>query len=262
MSIDAFYGAVRRAPQTTDALLGGRVRREQVGELHLATRQRVHDEERSRAQDRCSSAPASRSRRSSRAPTRATRRSRGARRRRGRRRTRANVTARPAAGPRRAGRAASSSTRRSTLPPSRSRPPPPPPKSALNIAMRARNMIAIAMAAATDEIRMSRCRTCEISCASTPRSSSWFTTWSRPWVTATAACSGLRPVANAFGCCGGADVDLGHRHAGPLCEVAHDRVELRRFLLGDGLRAGGTHRELGRRTSRTRRRTRGPGAAR
>ena len=41
----------------------------------------------------------------------------------------------------------------------------------------------------------------------------------------------------------GADVDLGHRHVGALGEIAHDAVQLRRFLLGDGLRAGGLHRE-------------------
>ena len=55
---------------------------------------------------------------------------------------------------------------------------------------------------------------------------------------------GLRPVAKALGCAAGADVDRGHRHVGPLGEVADDRVELRRFLLGDRLGAGGRHREL------------------
>ena len=45
----------------------------------------------------------------------------------------------------------------------------------------------------------SRWATCESSCASTPSSSCGSSRSSRPWVTATAACLGLRPVAKALG---------------------------------------------------------------
>ena len=48
-----------------------------------------------------------------------------------------------------------------------------------------------------------------------------------PWVTQTTAWCGLRPVANALGCCGGREVDRRHRLARPLGEVADDGVELR-----------------------------------
>ena len=61
----------------------------------------------------------------------------------------------------------------------------------------------MATEAATDVMRMSRLPTWLISWASTPRSSSQSSTWRMPWVTATAACSGLRPVANALGCISG-----------------------------------------------------------
>ena len=58
-------------------------------------------------------------------------------------------------------------------------------------------------AAAIDETRMSRFLMWANSWASTPRT--WFSgMWrSRPTVTATAACFGLRPVAKAFGCSDG-----------------------------------------------------------
>ena len=55
-------------------------------------------------------------------------------------------------------------------------------------------------AAATEPMRMSRLRTWASSWARTPRSSSQSQICKMPWVTATAACSGLRPVANALGC--------------------------------------------------------------
>ena len=48
-------------------------------------------------------------------------------------------------------------------------------------------------------IRMSWLRMCDSSWASTPSSSTRFIFSSRPVVTATAACFGLRPVAKAFG---------------------------------------------------------------
>jgi hypothetical protein len=47
---------------------------------------------------------------------------------------------------------------------------------------------------------MSRFRMCTNSCTITPRTWSGGRCWSSPWVTATTAFSGLRPVANAFGC--------------------------------------------------------------
>jgi hypothetical protein len=74
----------------------------------------------------------------------------------------------------------------------------PPPK---NSAKRARNVMLIPMPAATEEIRMSRLATREISWARTPRSSRSSKSCRMPRVTETAACSGFRPVANALGCC-------------------------------------------------------------
>ena len=56
-----------------------------------------------------------------------------------------------------------------------------------------------AMAAATDEVRMSRLYTCMSSCPSTPRSSRSPRISKIPSVQHTAACSGSRPVAKAFG---------------------------------------------------------------
>ena len=80
-------------------------------------------------------------------------------------------------------------------------PPPrlssPPPKKN---AKRESSVMLMPIAAATEPIRMSRFRTCESSCASTPRSSRSSRICRMPFVTATDACCGLRPVANAFGC--------------------------------------------------------------
>ena len=67
------------------------------------------------------------------------------------------------------------------------------------MAMRATKVMARATAAATDPIRMSRLPTWLISWARTPRSSSQERASRMPAVTATAAWSGLRPVANALG---------------------------------------------------------------
>ena len=78
--------------------------------------------------------------------------------------------------------------------------PPPsssPPKKNAN---RARNVMLMPIAAATEETRMSRFATWDSSWARTPRSSRSSRICRMPRVTATAACSGLRPVANAFGC--------------------------------------------------------------
>ena len=67
------------------------------------------------------------------------------------------------------------------------------------MAMRATKVMAMATAAATDPIRMSRLPTWLISWARTPRSSSQERASRMPAVTATAAWSGLRPVAKALG---------------------------------------------------------------
>ena len=67
----------------------------------------------------------------------------------------------------------------------------------------------MAMVAATEEMRMSRLPTWEISWARTPRSSSQVQICRIPWVTATAAWSGLRPVAKALGWASGVTYSLG-----------------------------------------------------
>ena len=61
--------------------------------------------------------------------------------------------------------------------------------------------MAPATVAATVMVRMSRLRICASSWAITPSSSSRVRSWRMPVVAATAAFSGLRPVAKAFGCC-------------------------------------------------------------
>ncbi len=73
----------------------------------------------------------------------------------------------------------------------------PPPKNSANWAMK---LIEVPMPAAIDEIKMSRFATCESSWASTPRSSRSSRICRMPFVTATFAFVGLRPVAKAFGC--------------------------------------------------------------
>ena len=71
-----------------------------------------------------------------------------------------------------------------------------PPKKAAKFAS---IEIAPAMVALMVLMRMSRCLTWASSCAITPRSSRSLNTLRMPVVAATAACSGLRPVANALG---------------------------------------------------------------
>ena len=66
--------------------------------------------------------------------------------------------------------------------------------------MRATRVMAMATAAATEPMRMSRLRMCISSCASTPLISFQERCSMRPAVMATAAFSGLRPVAKALGC--------------------------------------------------------------
>ncbi len=65
------------------------------------------------------------------------------------------------------------------------------------------NTTAPTSVATTVPTRMSRSTTWESSCPITPSSSTRFIVASSPSVTATEECSGLRPVANAFGACSG-----------------------------------------------------------
>ena len=76
----------------------------------------------------------------------------------------------------------------------------PPPNIPDHSAMLAMKEMAVAMAAATEPMRMSRCLTCMSSWAITPSSSSLGIWRSRPTVAQTTACLGLRPVAKALGC--------------------------------------------------------------
>ena len=82
--------------------------------------------------------------------------------------------------------------------------PPPsssslPPKKSENLAQLASMVIAPARDAATVDMRISRCSTCESSWASTPSSSCLLRIRRIPVVTATALCSGFLPVAKALG---------------------------------------------------------------
>ena len=71
------------------------------------------------------------------------------------------------------------------------------------------NEIAVAIAAATEPIRMSRCLTCISSCAITPSTSSGGSVCRSPCVAQTTACFGPRPVANALGCAAGEIATVG-----------------------------------------------------
>jgi len=88
---------------------------------------------------------------------------------------------------------ASSSMSSPPIPPPLRRPPPN------QNAIRARIVIAPASVAAIELVKISRLRTWLNSCASTPSSSSSVSSARIPCVTATEACFGFRPVANAFG---------------------------------------------------------------
>ena len=74
---------------------------------------------------------------------------------------------------------------------------PRPPNRNPNWAM---DEIAPATVAATVIVSVSRFLMWASSCAITPASSSRLRNRTKPVVTATAECSGLRPVAKAFGC--------------------------------------------------------------
>ena len=75
----------------------------------------------------------------------------------------------------------------------------PPANIAPHWAMCASIMMAAPIVAAIELIRMSLLRTCASSWAMTPSSSDSDSSRRMPSVAATAACDGLRPVANAFG---------------------------------------------------------------
>ena len=75
---------------------------------------------------------------------------------------------------------------------------PDPPKNAENCSALAMPLITAARPAATVAMVTSRLRMCAISCATTPRTSRRDKVRSRPVVTATAPCAGLRPVAKAL----------------------------------------------------------------
>ena len=81
-------------------------------------------------------------------------------------------------------------------------PPPlcrPPPQNATRSRTSETRAIRPTSTATRVISRTSRLRTCDISWASTPSSSRSSISCSRPVVTATYACFGLRPAANAFG---------------------------------------------------------------
>ena len=88
-------------------------------------------------------------------------------------------------------------------------------------AMRARKVMAAAMVAATELVRMSRFLTCPSSCATTPSSSESFISRRMPAVNATEACSGFRPVAKALGDSLGNQPQLGHGQAHALGQALH-----------------------------------------
>ena len=69
--------------------------------------------------------------------------------------------------------------------------------------------IAVAIAAATEPIRMSRLRTCMSSWAITPRTSFGESDCNKPVVAHTTAVRGLRPVAKALGCSDGESATRG-----------------------------------------------------
>ncbi len=89
------------------------------------------------------------------------------------------------------------------------------------MASRAAKVMAMASAAATEPMRMSRLPTWLISWASTPRSSSHVQISRMPWVTATAACSGLRPGGEGVGLLVGVTYSLG---MGMLALVVRSRT--------------------------------------
>src|SRR5947208_2952380 len=121
-----------------------------------------------------------------------------------------------------------------------------PPSIMFQPNQRAMKEIAPAKVAATDITRISRFRTWETSWARTPRSSSSVSIERMPSVTATTACSGLRPVAKAFGVwvgtmatlgIGGYEVEAGSRRRG--WRPSRQEARGASVVLGGGV--GGLH---------------------
>ena len=132
-------------------------------------------------------------------------------------------------------------TRRPSGPPSEAAVPPLASRRAAGVPRRRRvaqslrSSTAPSSAATSVIFRMSRFRTCAISWAITPWSSSRFIVPSRPVVTAIEACSGSRPVANAFGIRLVDQVDPRHRQAGRdrhLRDDVHEPLGLGGGVLG------------------------------
>ena len=106
------------------------------------------------------------------------------------------------------------------------------------------NVIALATAAATEAVRMSRLYTCMSSWPSTPRSSRSSSSCRMPSVAQTAALRGLRPVAKALGAAVGRDVQPRHGLAGGRGELAHDAVHHGLLGLADRPRPHGPQGQL------------------
>ena len=85
--------------------------------------------------------------------------------------------------------------------------------------MDASAVMAAAIVAATELIRISRCSTCPSSCATTPSISRSSISCRMPVVKATEACAGLRPVANALGESSGDHPELRHGQSHALREI-------------------------------------------
>ena len=117
------------------------------------------------------------------------------------------------------------STAKITLPsppPSRPRPRPPmpPPNQNQRSMKSAIRTTAPTSVATIVPSRMSRSRTCDISCATTPSSSTRFIMSSSPCVTAIEECSGSRPVANALGACSGTTYTVGFGKPAPMARLS------------------------------------------
>src|SRR5262249_16488339 len=122
-------------------------------------------------------------------------------------------------------------------PPSRrSRLPPKPPKIMAQRPMLASIVIAPAMVAATELIRMSRLLTCPSSCARAPSLSSSFRSCRVPWVPATEALCRFSSRRERIRRVARKHINLGHGNTHLLCEALHDRVDARQLLARDRLR--------------------------
>ncbi len=102
----------------------------------------------------------------------------------------------------------------------------------------------IAKKLATVMISTSRFAMCESSWASTPSISAGSSRFQRPVVTATAACLGERPVANAFGIGVSMIATFGFGRSAIAHSLLDHVVQRGRLLAADDLRAGGLEGEL------------------